>query len=34
MAGLFFDHETVNHSAGEYIRDNVGTNGIESVWGL
>jgi hypothetical protein len=34
MAGLFFDHETVNHSAGEYVRGNAGTNSIESVWAV
>jgi transposase-like protein len=31
---IFFGHETVNHSAGEYIRGNAGTNGIESVWAV
>ena len=25
-------HETVNHSNGEYVRDRVHTNGIESFW--
>jgi hypothetical protein len=34
MAGLFFDHETVNHSAGEDVRGNAGTNSIESVWAV
>lgn len=29
-----FEHETINHSAGEYVRDDVTTNGIESVWAL
>ena len=29
-----FKHEAVNHSAGEYVRGNVSTNGIESVWAL
>lgn len=28
------DHETVNHKSGEYVRDAVHTNGIESVWAL
>jgi len=28
------DHETVNHSAGEYVRGDVTTNGIESVFSL
>ena len=27
-----FAHETINHSAGEYARDGVSTNSIESVW--
>ena len=34
MDGLFYSHETVNHGAGEYSRDGVCTNGIESVWAL
>jgi transposase-like protein len=34
LDGLFFDHETVNHSAGEYIRDDVTTNSIESVFAV
>lgn len=34
MDGLFFYHATVNHSAGEYSRSGVHTNGIESVWSL
>ena len=29
-----FKHETVNHSAGEYVRDDVTTNGIESVFAV
>ncbi len=29
-----FDHEAVNHSAGEYVRDMAHTNGIESFWSL
>ena len=29
-----FEHETVNHSAGEFVRDGVSTNGIESVWAV
>lgn len=28
------NHETVNHSMGEYIRGQVHTNGIESFWAL
>ncbi len=34
LNGLFFNSETVNHSAGEYVRGNVTTNGIESVWAV
>ena len=34
MGGLFFDHETVNHSEGEYVRDGVTTNSIESVFAV
>jgi len=34
LVGLFFNHATVNHSAGEYSRDGVTTNGMESVWAV
>lgn len=34
MGGLFFDHDTINHSAGEYSRDGVHTNSIESVFAV
>ena len=34
LNGLFFKSESVNHSAGEYVRGNVTTNGIESVWAV
>jgi transposase-like protein len=34
VAGLSFDHDTVNHSQGEYVRDSVTTNGIESVFAV
>lgn len=34
IGGLFFNHETINHGAGEYARGNVTTNGIESVWAV
>ena len=27
-----YDHEAVNHSAGEYVRDEAHTNSIESFW--
>ena len=30
LGGLFFTHETVNHSAGEFARDAVTTNGVEA----
>lgn len=29
-----FQHETVNHSAGEFVRNDVSTNSIESVWAV
>ena len=32
--GLPNKHEAVNHSAGEYVRDQVHTNGIESFWAM
>ena len=32
--GMRFDHETVVHSVGEYVRDQVHTNGIESFWSM
>jgi transposase-like protein len=34
MDGLFYRHDTVNHSAGEYSRDGISTNSIESVWAV
>lgn len=34
IGGLFFRHETINHSAGEYVRGNTTTNGIESVFAV
>jgi transposase-like protein len=34
LDGLFYQHETVNHSAGEYARGNVTTNSIESVFAV
>ena len=34
MGGLFFDHESVNHSEGEFVRDGVTTNSIESVFAV
>ena len=32
--GLPFDHESVKHSAGEYVRGMAHTNGIESFWSM
>ena len=29
-----FDHEAVNHSAAEYVREQAHTNGIESFWAV
>jgi hypothetical protein len=34
LDGLFFDHETINHGAGEFVRDDVTTNSIESVFAV
>jgi len=34
LGGLFFDHETVNHGAAEFVRDDVTTNSIESVFAV
>jgi transposase-like protein len=34
IGGLFFKHETINHSAGEFARGDVTTNGIESVFAV
>lgn len=34
LDGLFFRHDTVNHSAGEYTRGPAHTNTIESVWAV
>ena len=34
LDGLFFRHEAVNHSAGEYARGFASTNSIESVWAV
>lgn len=32
--GLSYGHETINHGAGEYSRNGISTNGIESVWAV
>lgn len=29
-----YEHKTINHSAGEYVRGDVTTNSIESIWAL
>jgi ISXO2 transposase-like protein len=34
IGGMFFDHATVNHSEGEFVRDAVTTNSIESVFAV
>jgi transposase-like protein len=34
MDGLFYRHDTINHTAGEYRRGNVTTNSIESVFAV
>ena len=34
LDGLFFQQESVNHSAGEFVRGMAHTNGIESVWAV
>jgi len=34
LDGLFYRHESVNHSAGEYARGPASTNSIESVWAV
>lgn len=34
LDGLFYTHESINHGSGEYVRDDVHTNGIESVWAV
>lgn len=34
IGGLFYRHETINHSAGEYVRDSVTTNSVESVFAV
>ena len=32
--GMPFDHESVNHSVSEYVRDMAHTNGVESLWSM
>ena len=32
--GMPFEHKSVRHSVGEYVRDMAQTNGIESFWSM
>jgi transposase-like protein len=32
--GYYYQHETVNHAIGEYSREGITTNGMESVWAV
>ena len=32
--GIYRNHESINHSAGEYVRDMAHTNGMESFWAM
>lgn len=34
LGGLYYTHQAINHGVGEYVRDNVTTNGIESVFAV
>lgn len=34
LDGLFYQHDTVNHSAGQYTSGPISTNSIESVWAV
>ncbi len=34
LGGLFFDHEQINHTDGEFVRNGVTTNGVESVFAV
>jgi transposase-like protein len=34
IGAVFYKHDTVNHSQGEYVRDDVTTNGVESVFAV
>jgi len=34
LEGIFYKHARIDHSAGEYVRDGVTTNSIESVWAV
>ena len=32
--GMSFNHESMNHSVSEYVRDMAHTNGVESLWSM
>ena len=34
LEGIFYKHERINHGDGEYVRDGISTNSIESVWAV
>jgi hypothetical protein len=34
LGTLFYNHDSVNHSVGQFVRDQVTVNGIESVWAV
>ena len=34
LGGIFYNHEAINHGAGEFARGDVSTNSIESVWAV
>lgn len=34
LGSMFYNHERIDHAAGEYVRDGVTTNSIESVWAV
>lgn len=34
LKGILYNHETINHSEKQYVREDVTTNGIESVWAV
>ncbi len=34
LGGIFYNHEAINHGAGEFVRGDVSTNSIESVWAV
>jgi len=34
LDGVFYKHERIDHGAGEYVRDGITTNSIESVWAV